>query len=242
MNPIKAIKLMSTKNQRAFTLLEVLIAMSIFAVVLSMLYTVYTGTFRNIEETESQADLYQMARIVLERMTEDLESVYMVSQKKTSEDEEEVDQPARFVGTMTETEGRRLDTLRFASKAHVFFDVEEPYAGTAEIVYYVRENSEEEGGFTLYRSDKANFGQSEEEGTGGWILSDRLHAIRFTYYDEEGGAHDGWDSTEETFKDKLPSGVSILLELADRNDPESSVKFLTGVTLPMSRGEYEEAS
>ena len=72
MNPIKAIKSKNTTNPKGFTLLEVLIAMSIFAVVLSMLYTVYTGTFRNIEETESQADLYQMARIVLERMTEDL--------------------------------------------------------------------------------------------------------------------------------------------------------------------------
>jgi general secretion pathway protein J len=242
MKPIKTRKSKSTTNPMGFTLLEVLIAMFIFAVVLTTLYTAYTGTFRNIERTESQADLYQMARIVLERMTEDLESVYMISQKEPSEDEEESDQPARFVGTMSEIEGRRMDNLRFASKAHIFFDVEEPYAGTAEIVYYVRENSEEEGDFILYRSDKANFGQSEEEGTGGWILCDSLHAIQFTYYDEEGGAHDGWDSTEETFKGKLPSGVSILLELANRTDPEATVKFMTGVTLPMSRGEYEEAT
>jgi general secretion pathway protein J len=242
MNLIKAIKSKSTTNPNGFTLLEVLIAMFIFAIVLTTLYTAYTGTFRNIEETESQADLYQMARIVLERMTEDLESVYMAPRKKDSGEKEEVDQPTRFVGTMTEIEGRRLDTVRFASKAHIFFNAEEPYAGTAEIVYYVRENSEEEGGFTLYRSDKANFGQSEEEGTGGWILSDRLHAIRFTYYDEEGEAYDGWDSTDVTFKDKLPSGISILLELANRTNPESPVKFMTGVTLPMSRGEYEKAS
>lgn len=242
MNPIKAIKSKSTTNPNGFTLLEVLIAMFIFAIVLTTLYTAYTGTFRNIEETESQADLYQMARIVLERMTEDLESVYMAPRKKDSGEEEGVDQPTRFVGTMTEIEGRRLDTVRFASKAHIFFNAEEPYAGTSEIVYYVRENSEEEGGFTLYRSDKANFGQSEEEGTGGWILSDRLHAIRFTYYDEEGEAYDGWDSTDVTFKDKLPSGISILLELANRTNPESPVKFMTGVTLPMSRGEYEKAS
>jgi general secretion pathway protein J len=242
MNPAKRKKQKNTINSGGFTLLEVLIAMFIFAVVLSTLYTAYTGTFRNIERTESQADLYQMARIVLERMTEDLESVYMVSKDKPSDDEEETDQPARFVGTMSEMEGRRLDTLRFASKAHIFFDEEEPYPGTAEVVYYVRENDEEEGGFILYRSDKANFGQSEEEGTGGWILCDRLHAIQFTYYDEEGGAHDGWDSTEDAFKDKLPSGVSILLELASRVDPESTIKFMTGVTLPMSRGEYEETS
>lgn len=236
-------KLKSTTNRLGFTLLEVLIAMFIFAVVISTLYTAYTGTFRNIERTESEADLYQMARIVLERMTEDLESVYMVSQKKASEGEEEVaDQPARFVGTSSEVDGRRMDTLRFASKAHIFFNEDEPYAGTAEIVYYVRENSEEVGGYTLYRSDKANFGQDEEEGTGGWILCDRLHAIQFIYYDQEGGAYDGWDSTEERFKDKLPSGVSIVLELANRTDPEATVKFSTGVTLPMAGGENEETT
>lgn len=243
MNPLKTKKIESITDLSGFTLLEVLIAMFIFAIVLTTLYTAYTGTFRNIEETESQADLYQMARIVLERMTEDLESVYIAPQNKDTEEEEEVlDPPTRFVGTMTEMEGRRLDTLRFASKAHIFFDQQEPYTGTAEIIYYVRENSEEEGGFTLFRSDKANFGQSEEEATGGWILCDRLHAITFTYYDEEGGAYEGWDSTDEMFKDKLPSGVSILLELVNRTNPESPIKFMTGVTLPMSMGEYEQAS
>jgi general secretion pathway protein J len=234
----------SKPSQKGFTLLEVLIAMFIFAVVLSTLYVAYTGTFRNIEETESQADLYQMARIVLERMTEDLESVYMAAQTKeaTGEETVEEDQSTRFVGTMAETEGKRLDTLRFASKAHIVFNGGEPYPGTAEIVYYVRENSGEEGGFTLYRTDRANFLHREEEATGGWILCDHLYAIQFTYYDEQGGAYDNWDSTDEAFKDKLPSGVSILLELVNKDNPESPLKFMTGVALPMSKGDYEQTS
>ena len=234
----------SKQSHKGFTLLEVLIAMFIFAVVLSTLYVAYTGTFRNIEETESQADLYQMARIVLERMTEDLESVYMASQPKETTEEETVeeDQSTRFVGTMTEIEGRREDTLRFASKAHIVFNGGEPYPGTAEIVYYVRENNEDQGGYTLYRTDRANFEQSGEETTGGWILCDHLYAIQFTYYDEEGGAYDNWDSTDEAFKDRLPSGVSILLELANKTNPESPLKFMTGVALPMSKGDNEQTS
>ena len=234
----------SKSRKTGFTLLEVLIAMFIFAVILSTLYVAYTGTFRNIEETESQADLYQMARIVLERMTEDLESVYMVAQTKEAQGEEpvEANQSTRFVGTMTEIEGRRLDTLRFASKAHIVFNSGEPYPGTAEIVYYVRENSGDQGGFTLYRTDRANFEHGEEEATGGWILCDRLYAIQFTYYDEEGGAYDNWDSTEESFKDKVPSGISILLELANTTNPESPLKFMTAVALPMSKGNYEQTS
>ena len=239
----------SKSIQKGFTLLEVLIAMFIFAVILSTLYVAYTGTFRNIEETESQADLYQMARIVLERMTEDLESAYMVAptvaqtvtQTKDTKEEEpppEANQSTRFVGTMNEIEGRRLDSLRFASKAHIVFNGGEPYPGTAEIVYYVRENSGEEGGFTLYRTDRANFERGEEDATGGWILCDHLYAIQFTYYDQEGGAYDSWDSTEESFKDKLPSEISILLELANKTNPE----FMTGVALPMSKSDYGQTS
>ena len=234
----------SKSKRRGFTLLEVLIAMFIFAVILSTIYVAYTGTFRNIEETESQADLYQMARIVLERMTEDLESAYIVAQTKDAKEEEspEANQTTRFVGTMAEVEGRRLDTLRFASKAHIVFNGGEPYPGTAEIVYYVRENSGEVGGFTLYRTDRANFERGEEDATSGWILCDHLYAIRFTYYDQEGSAYDNWDSTEESFKDKVPSEISILLELANETNPESPLKFMTAVALPMSKGDYGQTS
>ncbi len=64
------------ENSPGFTLLEILIAMFIFAIVLSTIYTSYTGTFRILDETKEQTDIYRMARIALERMHEDLESVY----------------------------------------------------------------------------------------------------------------------------------------------------------------------
>ncbi|MBW1691930.1 MAG: prepilin-type N-terminal cleavage/methylation domain-containing protein [Deltaproteobacteria bacterium] len=47
-----------------FTLIEILIAIMIFATLLTTIYTSYTGTFRVIEDTESQAEIYRMARII----------------------------------------------------------------------------------------------------------------------------------------------------------------------------------
>ena len=64
-------------NQKGFTLVEILIAIIIFATIISILYSSYTGTLRNIKETQYQADIYHMARVAIERMVEDLESVYI---------------------------------------------------------------------------------------------------------------------------------------------------------------------
>ena len=67
-------KVKSKKPRPGFTLLEVLVALAILVVIISLIYPAYTGTYRNIEAAETQAEIYQMARIALIRIIEDLES------------------------------------------------------------------------------------------------------------------------------------------------------------------------
>ena len=59
---------MKISNAKGFTLLEIIIALLILAVVLTTIFGSYTRTLGNIFETESQADIYAMARIALERI------------------------------------------------------------------------------------------------------------------------------------------------------------------------------
>ena len=231
MNPTNSMNPTNTINSTAFTLLEILIAMFIFAVVLSTIYASYTGTFRIVNETESQADIYGMARVALERIQEDLESVYIPKDAKSPESDE--DSP--FVGEDEETKGRGTDSLHFISRAHLVFSEQEQSSGTAEIAYYV-EGDEEGEGFVLYRADTPAFQEKPEEGTGGLVLCDSLVSVNFTYYDDEGEEHDNWDSTSDEFKDKVPKMVSIKLEFENSTDPERPFSFMTSVALPLSRG------
>jgi general secretion pathway protein J len=83
---------MNTTNQRGFTLVEILISIVIFAVVLTTIYASYAGSFRVIDETESQAEIYGMARVAMERISEDLESVYI------GKDGEDTDQGGNTAG------------------------------------------------------------------------------------------------------------------------------------------------
>ncbi|MBL7174348.1 MAG: prepilin-type N-terminal cleavage/methylation domain-containing protein [Desulfobacteraceae bacterium] len=221
---------MRPTNSKGFTLFEILITTFIFAVVLSLLYTSYIGTFRNIEATESQADIYGMARITLERMVEDLGSVYV-----------NIPPSDGFMGEDAEINGRNADTIRFLSRAHIIFNEDDRGARMAEIVYYIKE-SEEEDAFILYRSDTPEFEEGPEEGTGGLILCDGLFSVNFTYYTNEGEEYESWDSTKDEFKGRVPAMVSIVLEFFNRSNPEAPFKFKTGVALPMARNSYGKTS
>lgn len=218
--------------------MEILVAMFIFAIVLSTIYTSYTGTFRIVNETESQADIYAMARVALERMQEDLESVYIPLKNEKSPESDEWqadDKEGAFVGEDNEIEGRSNDSLRFISRAHLVFSEQEQRYGTAEIAYDVKKDYEGKG-LVLYRTDTPTFQEKPEEGTSGLVLCDNLVSLNLTYYDDEGEVYDNWDSTSDEFNNKIPKMVSIILEFENIADPEMPFTFMTSVALPISQG------
>ena len=212
-----------------FTLLEILIAMFILAAVLSTLYASYTGTFRIVGETESQAEIYQMAHIAFERILEDLESVYVPEKAETPESED-TEKPLQFAGEDKEIEGRSADSLRFASRAHLVFGEQDLSCQTAEIGYYVEEDEDGEG-FVLYRSDTPQLEGASEEDAGGLPLCKGLSSVDFTYYDTKGEEYDSWSEEE------IPQRVSISLEFINPSHPDTPLKFVTTVALAMSRQE-----
>jgi len=226
-----------SKKNSGFTLIEILIAIFIFAVVLTTIYTSYTGTFRVVDETESQAEIYRMARIALERMLEDLESTYIQKKEEDPESGEGTIHPFQFVGEDREIKGRGADTLRFTSRAHINLSGQEQDPGTVEIGYYVKENDEGDD-FVLYRSDRPMFEEAFpfEEETGGLVLCERLVSVNLTYYEEDGEARESWDSTSDALKDKIPKMVSISLEFLNSSNPEAPFRFMTSVAFPIEQG------
>jgi general secretion pathway protein J len=135
--------------QSGFTLIEILIAIFIFSVVLTTIYTSYTGTFRVIDETESQAKTYRMARIAMERILEDLESVYIPEREEYTKSGEEQDLGAAEIGYYVKENGEGEDFALYRIDRPVF---EEAFP-----------SEEETGGFVLCeRLVSVNFTYYEE--------------------------------------------------------------------------------
>lgn len=228
----------SSIYKKGFTLLEIMIAIFIFASVLSTIFISYTGTFSIIDQTESRASIHRMARIALERMQEDLESAYFMRGTRKSKSEENPFDYTPFIGKDAEIDGRDADTLSFISRAHIVFDKDAKDTGIAGISYYVGENKKGDA-FILYRSDTPQLEKAPEDGTGGLILCEGLFSVGFTYYDGDGNGLESWDSTGDEQKDKFPVMVEIELSFVDNSNTEIPVKFILDVSLPMGRYLHE---
>ena len=223
--------------QSGFTLFELLVAIVIFALVLSTIYASATGTFRVVEDTEAQVEIYRMARIAMERIIEDLESVYI--QEMTSKGKSPTDTLAVpvFVGEDNEIDGRSADGLRFTSRAHVNLGGQERDPGAVEIVYYVREGDEGQG-LIFYRSDRPLFeaAGSGEVDTQGLLLCEGLRSVDFTYHEQDGTVREDWDTDSEELKGTLPTMVSISLEFEHGSGSDVPLKFSTKVSIPAGQG------
>ena len=216
------------KEQVGFTLLEIVVALAIFAVIVSLIYPAYTGTYRNIDIAESQAEAYEMARTTLIRIIEDLESTYVPRETNNPNEAENME---IFKGQNDFLEGRRADRIRFFSKSHIDISETLVEGGDAKIAYYPL--LKEDQSISLYRSDTPGNLEWPEENTKGWIICEGLYSISFAYTDKNGDIHDDWDESTADSKNKLPSIINIKLEFIDRDNPEKPLTFFTAVALPL---------
>ena len=211
---------------RGFTLIEILIAVFILGIVLSTVYASYTGTLRTIRTTETDAEIYSVARKVMDRMTRDLEATAPWKGAIT------------FSAKSYSLSGRAFTRLIFRSTAHIAFSEKEAQAGSTVIEYDVAEETGAgEKGYILTRSDSLNGDPDKETApTGGFLLCDRVETLAYRFFDDKGKAYDLWNSAEEAQKNRAPAVVEIRLGLANEKDPERPFSFMTRVRLPLSGG------
>jgi len=216
---------------RGFTLLEILLAIFILTLVVSAVFGAFSGTFKVVNETETQEEIYMAARVALERISEDLAFVYggVLSKEK----QPVTDTPKRpiFVGEDHEVDGKSADTLRFLSYAHLSFKSGRQAEGPAEISYYTQ-YQEKTRDLTLFRSDTLDYLESLENEQGGLLLCEGLKWLDFIYYDKNGDPHKTWEAKESGGKAALPSRVEISIGFENTLDPEKPMQFVTGVALP----------
>ena len=210
-----------------FTLLEVLISIMILATVLSTVFASFTSTSRIVSETEGQAQIYQMAGTALERIVEDLESVYTrVDSSKEADATESDERTYKFQGEDEELDGQSADTLRFPSQAKLVFDEEEQSWGIVEIRYFA-EKDEKSGYLIFFRDERSFLEESKEEEHKGLPLCENLASVDIKYVDKDGEELDHWDPEEGT-----PAMVSISLGFVNPSNPENALQFATNVALP----------
>ncbi|MBF0224450.1 MAG: prepilin-type N-terminal cleavage/methylation domain-containing protein [Desulfobacterales bacterium] len=219
------------KKINGFTLIEIMIAMFIFGIIITTIFSSYNAIMTRSQALDEGMEVFEMAKNCITRITQDLELLYSAQPPLYTRPQlygpKDVYQ---FVGTVSYLNATNFPKLRFTSLAHVNFENEEN-TGICEIVYYVQQ--EEDGSIILKRADNIYPYPEFIEKTSDPTLCIRVKSFSLTYYDQNNKDFDVWDSESDDFQFSIPKRIRVNLEIGD----ETNFKvFETSVMIACARG------
>lgn len=203
------------KNNKGFTLIEIILAIAIFSMMISIIYVSFFGSINTMNSCEDSLKLYQTARLIFERMTKEINCAFISSANEN----------IAFIGVDGIDRGSPSDTLNFTSTFYSETGEGVKEGGLSEIGYFCAFESPEKG-LLFWRKDTPP-DEDPEEGGMTLELSEQINGLNFSYYNGSSWQED-WDSRDNHL---LPKFVSVKITLPDTN--EETVTFSTIINIPL---------
>jgi general secretion pathway protein J len=204
------------RNGNGFTLIEVLLAMAILAVIMSVIYGSFSTAGRNVEQAEAARDETDLARTLLSKLTDDLANAYYNPNMNPVNPNTNANVNLTILyGKKAEAgEGEdkvRHDSLSLTTLTNFFLlrpDSKE--TELLEVGYFFKEKPDGSG-YSLYRREKRELSADVPPLEGGveYEITDRVEGLQFRYYNGTTWV-DEWDT--RTLR-VLPKAVELALTL-----------------------------
>ncbi len=224
------------KRVHGFTLLEVLVAIAVLAVLSMLLYGAFAGMKRTKEGVERINDRHREARMAMARMVRELQSAYLSAHEPVP--------PTRPVQrtVFKGSSGIPGDRIDFVAFAHRRLDRDSRESDQCEISYYLASNPDKPGVVDLLRRESALIDLDPEHGGRLEVLATDVDLFDVAFLEPLTIQWlESWDSTQVTGQlGRLPTQVRITLVLnggkrASRGRAQAPIKLMTKVALPIQR-------
>jgi general secretion pathway protein J len=201
-------------QSRGFTLLEVLLAVSILAIILGVIYASFSTAARNVEQAEIVRDTTDLARTLVAKVSDDINNAYCgpVAAGKVV-----------FYGKKKEQEisgnKHRLDEIYLTTLTN-WRKPDSKETDLWEIGYYF---GEKQSGYTLMRREKRELSNDLAPLEGGIVfeLSQKITEFRLRYFNGSTWS-DEWSNSSSC---NLPMAVEISLALENERLYVTQVDF-----------------
>jgi general secretion pathway protein J len=201
------------RNETGFTLIEVLLAMAILAVIMSVVYGSFSTAGRNVEQAEAARDETDLARTLLSKLTDDLANAYF------NPGMSQVDPNTKANVNLTILYGKKTEAgvgddkvRRDSLSLTTLTNWRKPGSQETELLevgYFFKEKPD--GGYSLYRREKRELSADVPPLEGGveYEITDRVEGLQFRYYSGTTWV-DEWDTRT---LGRLPQRVELALTL-----------------------------
>jgi prepilin-type N-terminal cleavage/methylation domain-containing protein len=213
------------QEARGFTLLEVMIALSIMAIIFVILFSTYSAAVDRAARARELSQRYHEARVVLDLMADDLRAAYV--QDGIAQAQQTSQQPRApsyfFVGEDRTEDSAPLDKLSFSTflpqsrpdtpgtdVCRVTYTLEPVTKSPQELV------TESPQRKALLRRVNCSLDPEATDQDQFFLLTELARGLDFKYYDDKGSEYQEWDSQQPQGGKRLPARVKITLLLADQ--------------------------
>ena len=199
------------RSERGFTLIEVLVAISILAILLTSVYGIFSSVSLARERLDADSAEYHRARVLFDRLGRELRGAYF----------QPGDPNLVFTGLKTDDGSFELELTTSAVSP-----LSETGSGIAKVHYLLSEDKEEAAnGRVLLRSEHPVHDSADEEAAGMMRLVPGIEAMSLRFY-----ANGQWQTTWQARTSGLPELVEIALQL--RTGGEEPIDFISAFEIP----------
>jgi general secretion pathway protein J len=216
--------------RRGFTLLEIILAVSVLALVGTMIYGGFSQTALNKARIEEDVEQSRVVHMALERMVRELTMAFVSTHVNPSPDLRVVE--TAFIGK----DNGRDDRIDFTSFSHrrLYRDARE--SDQNEISYFVTQHPDDRDVQVLARREQNRIDEDPRRGGKSQILVENIEEFNLEYFDPLlSDWVQTWDTEDVLAQpNRLPTQIRILLSVKDPRRRGETQTFGTRVTIPLT--------
>jgi general secretion pathway protein J len=201
---------------RGFTLMEVVIAVAITAMMGGLIAVAFQSGYRTKELVEAEADRYRALRTGTDRMVREISAAFVSDHYDTRRFRDQNDRPTNFIGAR--------DRLLFTSMAHQRLYADAKESDQMVVEYFTRSASVPGGQsrLDLVRRENALLEERIDRGGTTDALIEGIKRVDFAYWDSDKKDWvDEWDTRRLERKSVLPVRVRITITAVDETGREA---------------------
>ncbi|UJR83554.1 type II secretion system protein GspJ [Sandaracinus amylolyticus] len=215
---------------RGMTLIEAMVAVTILAIITTVVYGGFSQTMRNKSRVEEQADRAHVVRVAMERIVRELSQAYVSVHVNPNPSMQSM--LTTFHG-YRQGRGSRIDFTSFSHR-RLYRDAHE--SDQNELSYFLARHPEHRDQTALVRREQRRIDANPEEGGDLTIMVEDVREFTLEYLD---GLTlewvDSWDATPTgTQANRLPTQVRVQLVVPGVIDPRRTETYTTRAVIPIN--------
>lgn len=216
------------RRRAGFTLLEIIIALAVLAIIATLAFTAMAGAVATRDLLEAQEALDRQARTALARLRRDLSLAWLTPQTQAVNTFRTV-----FVG-----HDDSPDRVWFATLAHQRLHRDSRESDQTEITLWCEPDPQNREAFVLLRREAPRIDERPEEGGAILPMAYGVTTFELRYLDPTTNEwRQDWDTTGTETPNRLPRAVQVVLTLlGPGEDAGERVPYPFVATIPLEFG------